>query len=56
MLRIIQFSNGRYGLQNDWTGIVIDKQYRTLWGVKRARNKRNRGLNKVITRIQKKYP
>lgn len=48
MLEIIEFTNGRYGLRHPITQMVVDREWRTLWGVKRAmrirveRNKRMR--------------
>lgn len=53
MLRIVQFDNGRYGLQNELTGIVIDKEWRTLWGVRYAARKRTNKFVKTLGRLQK---
>lgn len=54
MLEIVQFENGRYGLQNSWTGIVIDREWRTVWGVNRARRKRSNNLMQTILRLNKR--
>jgi hypothetical protein len=55
MLEIVQFENGRYGLRNTWTGIVVDREWRTLWGANRARHKRTNNLMKTMSRLNKRY-
>lgn len=48
MLEVVQFENGKYGLQNTWTGIVIDKEFRTIRGALRHRRRNTKRLNKTI--------
>lgn len=52
MLEIVQFENGRYGLRNTWTGIVVDKEWRTKWGAARAIRKRTRSLSNTINKLR----
>ncbi len=54
MLDIVQFVNGRYGLQNTMTGIVVDGEWRTIWGAHRARRKKQKSLLKTINRLNKR--
>lgn len=54
MLEIVQFENGRYGLQNSWTGIVIDREWRTAYFANRARQKRSNKLTKAMRRLNKR--
>lgn len=51
MLEIVQFENGRYGLQNTWTGIVVDREFRTIWGARRSLRKRTNKLARAINRV-----
>lgn len=52
MLEIVQFAdNNRYGLRNTLTGIVIDREWRTVWGAYRALRRRNRDLAKALNRL-----
>lgn len=44
MLEIVQFENGRYGLRHISTGIVVDQEWRTVWGVRRFLRKRDVAL------------
>jgi hypothetical protein len=55
VLEIVQFENNRYGLRNTWTGIVIDREWRTQWGVKRALKKRTNSLSKTLRSLSKRY-
>lgn len=54
MLEIVQFENGRYGLQNTWTGIIVDKEWRTVFFANRARRKRTNSLAKTIRGLSKR--
>ena len=54
MLELVQFENGRYGLRNIWTGIVVDHEWRTKRGAKRAAGKRTKSLATLINNLHKK--
>lgn len=54
MLAIVQFVDGRYGLQNQWTGIVLPKSFRTSIGAALHARRLNRRLAKSVRRINKK--
>ncbi len=54
MLQIVQFTNGKYGLQNQFTGIVIEKEFRTIRGAQRYIRRANRRLRKALARVNKR--
>ena len=56
MLNIIQFENGRFGLQNAWTGIILTKKgkvrsYRSIKRASRASNRIMRELQKTVQKV-----
>ena len=51
MLDIVQFENGRYGIQNSMTGIVLPHQYRWVRSAVRKRNRITRHFNKTFSKI-----
>lgn len=64
MLDIVQFSDGRYGVQNQLTGIILPDQrwwhrrhvatFRTVKGAVKHRRRVNRRLAKVIGRMSRR--
>lgn len=52
MLEIVQFEDGKYGVRNSWTGIVLNKKFRTVRGAWRHIRRQTNSLNKAIARVQ----
>lgn len=52
MLEVVQFENGKYGLRNAWTGIVVDKEFRTIRGALRYRRRSTKRLAKTISSLK----
>lgn len=58
MLQVMQLDGVRfkkYVLQNEWTGIVIDRRFWTVRGAQRQANKNIRNLNKTIRQLNRRY-
>lgn len=53
MLEIVQFTNGRYGLRNTWTGIVLPHEFRTIKGAQKKRSKLSKRLTKTFASLNK---
>lgn len=60
MLQIVQFLNGRYGLQNTMTGIVLRKKsgklrsWRTMRGAEKGRDRLVRQINKTLHKLSER--
>jgi hypothetical protein len=54
MLEVVKFANGRYGLRNTWTGLVLKhsdgtvRQYRKPRGALRGLSRLERGFSRSI--------
>lgn len=51
MLEIIQFENGRYGLRHPITHFIVDREWRTRQGARRAAAIRVRRSKRMRDRI-----
>ena len=54
MLELVQFENGRYGLRNTQTGVIVDREWRTKRGAIRAAENRTGSLTTLINNLTKK--
>jgi len=58
MLQIVEFEDGRYGVQNLWTGLILTngngkiRKFRTKWGATRLAYRRERKLAQTIRRLK----